>query len=687
MVIRVLSGKLPNSMSSKETGRDVAPPRTLSKSRFKLALECPTKVHYSYDNRYVNTKDGSGLLESLAFGGFQVGELAKAMYRAEDPDAIEIGGGQTTQIAETAMLLQRENVTLFEATFLHDNLLARVDILKKRGTVLDLIEVKSTAWDPEEHSLVGSSPRSDPVTPKWRPYVLDLAFQQHLLLQALPTVLGTVNFTLRPWLLLPNKATKCSINGLAFNFPVVGKGQRLKATTLPGFDPAILDQPLLTSVDATQAVLRVFQNEISRRQKSNTDFHGLIRATSSALKKNERIYPEVGEACKSCEFYADPHLTSDERRSGWTECMTLHFKQPQVPRRDQSIFGLYRRSPIRELIENNRLWLKDVAHSELPEPMSDTGPITLEVRHRLQREEALGNAGSVVIDRATIERAFSSLKFPLHFIDFETVRPALPYYRNHHPHQLILFQFSHHIVDSDGRVWHASEFLEYSRERSPSLSAVRALRDALVWDTGSVLHWYPHERTVLQEIAAEIDVLDPPDALELRQFLNELGLTKDSGRLFDFGRLLDASVFLPGTGGSSSMKRILPAVLNNSKTLQEKYSKPIYGSAQIPSKNFREMVWIRYKDGAVQDPYTLLQPVFPDSEVSGALEALGTTEGSIIANGAAAMMAFEKLVSDPDKYNELDRQLRRYCELDTLGIIFIYEWLKGLLGSTANTSR
>ncbi|MBM4224576.1 MAG: hypothetical protein FJ167_07240, partial [Gammaproteobacteria bacterium] len=64
--------------------------KTLSKSRFKLALECPTKVYYSLDKRYVNANDSNDFLKSLAFGGFQVGELAKAMYRSEDSDAIEI---------------------------------------------------------------------------------------------------------------------------------------------------------------------------------------------------------------------------------------------------------------------------------------------------------------------------------------------------------------------------------------------------------------------------------------------------------------------------------------------------------------------------------------------------------------------------------------------------------------------
>ena len=48
-------------------------PTTLSKSRFKLAVECPTKVFYSLDKRYVKSEDEDEFLQALADGGFQAG--------------------------------------------------------------------------------------------------------------------------------------------------------------------------------------------------------------------------------------------------------------------------------------------------------------------------------------------------------------------------------------------------------------------------------------------------------------------------------------------------------------------------------------------------------------------------------------------------------------------------------------
>ena len=55
-------------------------PRYLTKSRFKLALECETKLFYTHKEEYCDQKVDDSFLEALAEGGFQVGELAKCYY-------------------------------------------------------------------------------------------------------------------------------------------------------------------------------------------------------------------------------------------------------------------------------------------------------------------------------------------------------------------------------------------------------------------------------------------------------------------------------------------------------------------------------------------------------------------------------------------------------------------------------
>ncbi len=53
--------------------------RPLSKSRYRLGLECPTKIFYSLDNTYLNRNEDNDFLRAPADGGFQVGELARRM--------------------------------------------------------------------------------------------------------------------------------------------------------------------------------------------------------------------------------------------------------------------------------------------------------------------------------------------------------------------------------------------------------------------------------------------------------------------------------------------------------------------------------------------------------------------------------------------------------------------------------
>src|SRR5690554_1076654 len=95
--------------------------RYLTKSRFKLALDCPTKLFYTRKSEYENQSETDSFLEGLAQGGFQVEELA----RMEHPEGIAITGDDFNyQLVanRTQELLKQENVTLFEPAFLIDGL-------------------------------------------------------------------------------------------------------------------------------------------------------------------------------------------------------------------------------------------------------------------------------------------------------------------------------------------------------------------------------------------------------------------------------------------------------------------------------------------------------------------------------------------------------------------------------------
>jgi hypothetical protein len=155
-------------------------------------------------------------------------------------------------------------------------------------------------------------------------------------------------------------------------------------------------------------------------------------------------------------------------------------------------------------------------------------------------------------------------------------------------------------------------------------------------------------RTILGNIREEIEATKPTDRVELLWFLEGLGLEKASHRrLFDLGRLVANQVFLPGTDGSSSMKKFLPAVLRHSEAIRSRYKRSIYGTSTMPSHNFREQTWAVEHEKEALDPYKLLSPPFGEHELDEALARLEAREGEVVANGAAAMIAYGRLLDPP----------------------------------------
>ena len=186
------------------------------------------------------------------------------------------------------------------------------------------------------------------------------------------------------------------------------------------------------------------------------------------------------------------------------------------------------------------------------------------------------------------------------------------------------------------------------------------------------------------------DANPPEDRESLRQFIRSVTTsTKDSTEQWDGARtMIDLREMVlryyydPVTNGSNSIKAVLPAILNNSDFLKKHYAQPIYGGKNgIPSLNFKDMVWIKLKDGKVIDPYKQLPKMFEDISDRD-FERISSNENDELNNGGAAMTAYAHL--QYEEMSETERQsinaaLLRYCELDTLAMVMIYEAWADLL--------
>lgn len=148
--------------------------------------------------------------------------------------------------------------------------------------------------------------------------------------------------------------------------------------------------------------------------------------------------------------------------------------------------------------------------------------------------------------------------------------------------------------------------------------------------------------------------------------------------MVDMCDLVKKYFYHPATKGSNSIKKVLPAILNESLYLKEKYAKPIYGSDNGPSsRNFKNWAWIALDEkGKVIDPYKRLPPIFTDLDLE-TMDAL-VVDGSI-ADGGAAMTSYARMQfseMSPAETAHVSKALLKYCELDTFAMVLIYEYWK-----------
>jgi hypothetical protein len=120
----------------------------LTKSDFKIAYTCASKLYYR-KKAYLSTLEDNDYLKFLADSGFMVETLAKAQY----PQGIDLLEERDPRRAfeRTRELIERaDNSVIFEAAALFGKFYARVDILRRDGKTLHLIEVKPSSVDGEE---------------------------------------------------------------------------------------------------------------------------------------------------------------------------------------------------------------------------------------------------------------------------------------------------------------------------------------------------------------------------------------------------------------------------------------------------------------------------------------------------------------------------------------------------------
>lgn len=162
------------------------------------------------------------------------------------------------------------------------------------------------------------------------------------------------------------------------------------------------------------------------------------------------------------------------------------------------------------------------------------------------------------INEEIIKEFLDDLKYPLYFLDYETINPPIPKFEGLHPYQQIPFQYSLHIIKEEGAPLEHKEYLAKTFDEN----MVRDFADHLIKDIseeGSIIVYSSFEASRNNKIAEMY-----PDLKEDMERINNN--IKDIMTPF-----LQRNYYTKEMEGSYSIKKVLPALYPNDSDLD--YSK------------------------------------------------------------------------------------------------------------------
>jgi len=121
-------------------------PHTLTKSLILSGLQCGKRLYFEVNSP---DQDVNGAVDQIRMQGEKIGELSRKLYVSGV--LIESDSLESARSFTTAMLEREDCPPLFEATFEHEGVLVRADIVIPSNEGLTLIEVKSSTKVKKEH--------------------------------------------------------------------------------------------------------------------------------------------------------------------------------------------------------------------------------------------------------------------------------------------------------------------------------------------------------------------------------------------------------------------------------------------------------------------------------------------------------------------------------------------------------
>ena len=228
-----------------------------------------------------------------------------------------------------------------------------------------------------------------------------------------------------------------------------------------------------------------------------------------------------------------------------------------------------------------------------------------DLTEKQQRYVSCVQNGQPDIDVEAIQRLMTKLKYPIHFLDFETDNAAIPRFEGLHPYDKFPFQYSCHVLYSNGTIKHY-EYL-HTDMFDPRKPLLKSLLNAVSSRGSVVVYNVCFEKGVLESLSESFH----EHAHAIESIIN---------RLWDQLDIFKHHYTHPDFCGSNSLKKVLPVL--------------------VPS--------LCYEDLSVQE-------------------------------GTEAQAIWNQMINTANKIekNKLIKDLKAYCERDTLATLEIHKVLQG----------
>ncbi len=301
-------------------------------------------------------------------------------------------------------------------------------------------------------------------------------------------------------------------------------------------EDACFQKYVLTEIGYRISEVSIIHLKKEYTKQGNIDANNLLEIEQITEAVDE-IYPTVVNNINSASNFINKEAINEtvcscKHKTRSNHCDSFRYFNKTIP--EYSIYEIGRISAkkIGLLANNEQLSILDI-------------PLDFELNVNQQTQVESVKQELPIVNVPNIKKELDQLRFPLHFIDYETYASAIPKLDGLSPHEHLTFQVSIHSLTEDGQLTHFEYLLD---EMKMPFEMLQKIQD-FTGSTGTFVSWH-----------ASFEIGRNNDLVKwLPQFTNYL--TYINEHTYDLETIFKKDYIDYRFHGSSSIKKVLPVLV------------------------------------------------------------------------------------------------------------------------------